>query len=108
MLGGIAQISDLPLPYEKKTVYYNLNFFDNIGYLDPNSFLNENFKKEYSMDIYSLGILLWEIMSEQIPYSKSRNSLQLVEKIKYGGAREQDISCAPYEYIDLYKKCWWG
>ena len=28
MPDGIAQISDLPLPYEKKTVYYNLNGID--------------------------------------------------------------------------------
>ena len=52
------------------------------------------------MDIYSLGSLLWEIMSEQIPYSNSKDNLQLVNKIKNEDYREKNISC-PYEYIDL-------
>ncbi|RIA84489.1 kinase-like domain-containing protein [Glomus cerebriforme] len=111
MFDGIAKISDLPLPYDKKKFsYYDKYLFENIGYIDPNLLLNENFKKDKSMDIYSLGTLLWEIMSEVVPYSKDRDEgiLQLVLKIKNNGYREEDISSAPCEYINIYKKCWNG
>lgn len=62
------------------------------------------------MDIYSLGTLLWEIMSEIIPYSKDKGEgiLQLVLKIKNNDYREEDIISVPYEYINLYKECWRG
>src|ERR1043166_1089966 len=100
MFDGVAKISDLPFPYEKnKTVYFDPHFIEKIGYLDPNSLLNENFNKNKSMDIYSLGSLLWEIMSEQVPYSDDGSILQLVKKIKNDGYREQDVNCAPHEYI---------
>src|ERR1051325_5274925 len=105
MLDEIAQISDSLLPYEKKTVYYNKQFFNNLGYLDSNSFLNENFKKEYSMDIYSLGNLLWEIMSEKIPFSQDKHNSLLIKKIK-NGYREKDIPGISSEYVNLYKECW--
>ncbi|RIA84485.1 kinase-like domain-containing protein [Glomus cerebriforme] len=110
MFDGIANISDLPLPYEKKSIYFDEHYFEKIGYLDPDSLLNEHFEKRKSMDIYSLGSLLWEIMSEQVPYSKDKNIgiVQLIHKIKEGH-REDDISKIPdipAEYIDLYKKCW--
>lgn len=62
------------------------------------------------MDIYSLGTLLWEIMSEKVPYSKDKGEgiLQLVLKIKNNDYREEDISSVPDEYINLYKECWRG
>src|SRR5215218_5220677 len=120
MFNGIAKISDFPLPYNKnKFSYYDKHLFDNVGYIDPNLLLNEEFKKDKSMDIYNLGTLLWEIMSGKIPYSKDRDDgiLELVLKIKYNGYREEDISdifsdipakLPPLEYINLYKKSWTG
>ncbi|GBB95112.1 hypothetical protein RclHR1_02480011 [Rhizophagus clarus] len=111
MFNGIAKISDLPLPYNKKKFsYFDKYLFDNIGYIDPNLLLNEKFKKDKSMDIYSLGTLLWEIMSEVIPYSKNKNEgiLQLVLKIKNNDYREEDIRSISYEYTNIYKECWKG
>ncbi|RGB31465.1 kinase-like domain-containing protein [Rhizophagus diaphanus] len=68
------------------------------------------FEKDKSMDIYSLGTLLWEIMSKKVPYSKDKGEgiLQLVLKIKNNDYREEDISSVPDEYINLYKECWRG
>src|SRR3954453_8953204 len=112
MFDGVAKIFYLPLPYayvEEKPSNYS---FENIGYIDPNLLLNQNeFKKDKSMDIYSLGILLWEIVSGKIPYSKDKDDIKLIEKIN-DGYREDDISDVPAksppEYISLYKKCWNG
>ena len=111
MFGGIAKISDLPLPYESnKSVYFDRSFSEKIGYLDPNSFLNENFKKEYSMDIYSLGSLLWEIASEKVPFLEDQKDgiIKLVLKIKNQDYREKDIldTHFPIDYRKLYHTCW--
>src|SRR4051812_8160830 len=101
----VAKISILPLPY--KDLYGNDNLFDNIGYVDPNTIMNrKDYKKDKTVDIYSLGSLLWEIMSKKVPYSKDQNEdiSQLIGKIK-GGYRENDIADVPAAYIELYKKC---
>ncbi|CAI2179864.1 5179_t:CDS:2 [Funneliformis geosporum] len=108
MFEGMAQISDLPLPYEKnKSVFFDQQFFDNIGYIDPDSLLNEHFVKNKSMDIYSFGSLLWEIMSGKVPYSKDKDEgiLQLVQKIKDGYREGNIIDAHKYE---LCKLCWNG
>ena len=109
MFDGVVKISDLPLPYDKKRFsYYDKYIFDNVGYIDPNLLLNEKFQKDKSMDIYSLGILLWEIMSGKVPYSDDKDIgiLQLVLKIKKDDYREKDINCTfDNEYINLFKKC---
>jgi len=70
--------------------------------------LNENFEKNKSMDIYSLGSLLWEIMSGKIPYSKNKDEgiLQFVLKIKNEGYREENLVGFPSNYIELYNSCW--
>ncbi|GET02861.1 kinase-like domain-containing protein [Rhizophagus clarus] len=109
---GVAKISNLPLSYnndDKDDLYINDSLFDNIGYIDPNLFLNKNSKKRDTIDIYSLGSLLWEIMSERIPYSSDQNEniLQLIIKIKEG-YRESDILDISAEYVALYKECWDG
>ncbi|GBB95103.1 hypothetical protein RclHR1_02480002 [Rhizophagus clarus] len=72
----VPKISNLPLPFENKDLkskdlYICGELFNNIGYVDPNSFLesSKSHKKDnYPVDIYSLGTLLWEIMSEKVPY----------------------------------------
>ncbi|CAB4480726.1 kinase-like protein [Rhizophagus irregularis] len=107
---GIAKITNLPndLYIRNKDLYMNDGLFDNIGYIEPNSILNRNYKKNKSVDIYSLGTLLWEIMSEKIPFSEDQNDgiLQLMLRIKEG-YREVDIISDP-EYVNLYKSCWDG
>ncbi|PKC14312.1 kinase-like protein [Rhizophagus irregularis] len=123
----IAKISNIPLQFEKpfdkafrnRDIYAYDDLFDNIGYIDPNAFIKINgnagdYNKDKSTDIYSLGTLLWEVMSEKIPYQDEFSDggiLGLIRKIK-DGHREKadipDITKFPAEYINLYTKCWNG
>ncbi|CAG8479693.1 11226_t:CDS:2 [Rhizophagus irregularis] len=105
--------------FRNRDIYAYDDLFDNIGYIDPNAFIKINgnagdYNKDKSTDIYSLGTLLWEVMSEKIPYQDEFSDggiLGLIRKIK-DGHREKadipDITKFPAEYINLYTKCWNG
>src|SRR5947209_15854900 len=103
MFDKVAKISNLPLIYNNEDLYFDENIFDNIGYIDPNSLLNDDFKKDSSIDIYSFGSLLWEIASEKIPCSEVESILVLIEKMKNSlYIEDDDIPNFPDEYKNLY------
>ena len=90
--------------FKNKEYYFDNSLFSVIGYVDPNFFNKKGFKSE-SVDIYSFGSLLWEILSERVPYSEESDLLRLVSKIQEG-YRENDIVDIPDEINNLIKKCW--
>ncbi|CAB5381006.1 unnamed protein product [Rhizophagus irregularis] len=57
------------------------------------------------IDIYSFGVLMWEISSGCPPFKSSDNIITLGLAIN-SGTRETTISGTPEEYKELYKKCW--
>ena len=55
-------------------------------------------------DIYSLGVLFWEISSGKPPFSETpifKFSLDIIK-----GIRETLVNNTPFEYQQLYEKCW--
>ncbi|RIA89119.1 kinase-like domain-containing protein [Glomus cerebriforme] len=123
IFNGIAKISNLPLPFGKEdfnnedlyiesndfknnNLYVNTEIFDIIGYVDPNVFIKgpSDYVKAKSVDIYSLGTLLWEIMSEKVPHQE--NGIRELVKNITGGVKEADIPGISVEYKNLYTKCW--
>ncbi|CAG8567063.1 4260_t:CDS:10 [Diversispora eburnea] len=62
--------------------------------------------KTKASDVYSIGILLWEISSGKIPYkSKFQDKLDLINYISQGN-REDPIIGTPPNYINIYQDCW--
>ncbi|RHZ77120.1 hypothetical protein Glove_185g27 [Diversispora epigaea] len=83
------------------------NSLGSIEYSDP-IFLRKLRKssKTKTSDIYSIGILLWEISSGKIPYeSKFQEEIDLIFYVLQGN-REDPIIGTPQDYINIYQVCW--
>ncbi|EXX67475.1 uncharacterized protein OCT59_020687 [Rhizophagus irregularis] len=81
-----------------------------IPYIDPNKFEQKNYKFNKKSDIYSLGVILWEISSGKPPfkntdYNDPHYEICLAIKIMQG-FRETVVKNTPIEYIKLYTACW--
>ncbi|RIA88338.1 kinase-like domain-containing protein [Glomus cerebriforme] len=74
------------------------------AYIDPQHYKVENYASNKKSDIFSLGVLLWEIASGYPPFPKL-SSYQITYKMSYG-FREQPINDTPLNYESLYQKCW--
>ncbi|CAG8748348.1 10804_t:CDS:2 [Gigaspora margarita] len=88
--------------------------FGIIPYIDPQCFIEEisqdgkplKYKKNKKSDIYSIGVILWEISSEKQPF-KNENPPKLPFNI-INGLREKPIADTNLEYVAIYQRCWQG
>jgi|SRR5581483_9726830 len=62
----------------------------------------DNYTK-YS-DVYSLGVLLWQISSGKPPFEDRDNNMLYLAIMS--GDREKRISGTPDRYYNLYNQCW--
>ncbi|GBC32762.2 hypothetical protein RIR_jg12158.t1 [Rhizophagus irregularis DAOM 181602=DAOM 197198] len=93
------------------------NPFRIIPYVDPKKFSeqrkNKNSTQIFSLneksDIYSVGVLFWEISSGQPPFytEDEKYDVDLAIEISQG-LREEPISNTPEDYIKIYTECWNG
>jgi serine/threonine protein kinase len=82
--------------------------FGVLTYTDPQAFISRRDKNNriiYSLnkksDIYSIGILLWEITSGRPPFSDEPYDVALAVEISQG-LREKPIPNTPEDYVKLY------
>ncbi|EXX73153.1 uncharacterized protein OCT59_006967 [Rhizophagus irregularis] len=91
------------------------NIFGMLPYVDPHHFKkkanddNNNHPNKKS-DVYSVGVLLWEISSGKRPFKSCQSAfdeitltLQIID-----GKREIPVAGTPDEYVKIYTKCWQG
>jgi len=78
-----------------------------VPYVDPkylNNIKNEN--EHYILnpksDVYSVGVLFWQISSGNRPFYNEEYDVNLVTDIKKG-RREKIVKGTPNKYSDLYK-----
>ncbi|CAG8585395.1 7334_t:CDS:2 [Funneliformis caledonium] len=76
-----------------------------LPYIEPNVLANPSYPRDKRSDIYSLGLLMYEISSERAPFSSFRHNFEVAKKI-LSGSRDKPILGTPIEYIDLYEQCW--
>ena len=89
--------------------------FGVVPYVDPKSFNNQsnicnksnitnksvNYKLNKKSDVYSVGVLMWQISSGRQPFKDVRYDVGLALAIR-GGEREKIIDDTPIEYHNLY------
>ncbi|KAF0499938.1 kinase-like domain-containing protein [Gigaspora margarita] len=75
------------------------------AYVEPQYFKNPNYEFTKKSDIYSLGVILWEITSGKPPY-QSFTSIDAIAVYIFQGKRETPVENTPEEYINIYKECW--
>ncbi|RIB24989.1 kinase-like domain-containing protein [Gigaspora rosea] len=77
-----------------------------VAYTDPQYLSSSGgFERNEKSDIYSLGILLWELTSGISPF-EGLNVFNIVHKIIINNERPETVPDTPSGYIDLIKKCW--
>lgn len=79
-----------------------------LAYIDPCYIrktvkLKRDKKSNIKSDIYSLGMLFWELASGVPPFSGFSN-IDILIKIVHG-EREKSIDNTPKDYADLYEEC---
>jgi hypothetical protein len=79
-----------------------------IEYVEPQCLRNVNYVKDKRSDVYSLGVLLWEITSGRPPFCYTEERDMLGYHIGYMNLREKPIEGTPLEYQQLYQKSWDG
>eukprot|EP00735_Rhodelphis_limneticus_P001445 TRINITY_DN12065_c0_g1::TRINITY_DN12065_c0_g1_i1::g.9651::m.9651 TRINITY_DN12065_c0_g1::TRINITY_DN12065_c0_g1_i1::g.9651 ORF type:complete len:649 (-),score=91.47,sp/Q54Y55/SHKC_DICDI/39.78/7e-52,Pkinase_Tyr/PF07714.12/9.2e-57,Pkinase/PF00069.20/6.9e-53,APH/PF01636.18/2.5e+03,APH/PF01636.18/4.9e+03,APH/PF01636.18/0.77,APH/PF01636.18/3.4e+03 TRINITY_DN12065_c0_g1_i1:44-1966(-) len=57
-------------------------------------------------DVYSYGMVLWEIATREIPWQKEQKGGSLVPALVVNGDRPDLPPDAPNEYLALIQKCW--
>ncbi|GBB89765.1 hypothetical protein RclHR1_16560006 [Rhizophagus clarus] len=93
----------------KKIIETSSNLSKLLGvlpYVDPKSFdERENYKLNKKSDVFSIGVLLWQISSGYRPFHDVDYGPCLMLSI-INGRREKIIIGTPVRYSKLYTECW--
>ena len=74
------------------------------AYRDPVSFRDPSYRRKKESDVFSLGVMLWEISSGKVPCEGCK--CHEVPKYREKGFRDPPSSEASETYIGLYSECW--
>ena len=80
------------------------NVFGVIPYIDPKLLDDQQYKSSEKSDIYSIGVLMWQISSGRKPFKDKGFNYDMKLSIAIvNGFREEIIDETPVEYSNLYK-----
>ncbi|KAF0465721.1 interferon-induced very large GTPase 1-like [Gigaspora margarita] len=89
----------------KPTIEPTIEITDkNVAYVDPKCFNSTKMFNKPS-DIYSLGVILWEITSGKPAFYNNQDIEELKISLIYG-IRESPIELTPVDYKELYCDAW--
>ncbi|KAF0488995.1 kinase-like protein [Gigaspora margarita] len=77
----------------------------NVAYVDPKNFIRADMTNK-SSDIYSLGVILWEISSGRPPFIKNKLNIEELKRSIELGKRELPVNLTPVDYKELYCDAW--
>lgn len=88
---------------ESHEVYAMSGETGSLRYMAPE--VAENFPYNASADVYSFGIILWELAASRKPFDGFDRDL-FYERVVHGGERPRVKSKWPSEFSNLMTECW--
>ncbi|CAG8448168.1 15008_t:CDS:2 [Acaulospora colombiana] len=85
--------------------YYNL-LGESIAFIDPNVLKDPRVDYTTEFDIYSFGVIMWEISNRSVPVFNVKSYELLPEGNIENNIQEESKLSTPQEYVDLYRRCW--
>jgi len=79
------------------------DFFGVVPYINPKKFSDISYSLNKKSDVYSVGVLLWEISKGQPPFyveGKSYDASLAIHIVQ--GHRETTVPGTPADYVKLY------
>ena len=105
ILQGEAKIIDLGIAKSSETqTNIHLGVFGSLPYIDSKILEVHSYKYDDKSDIYSLGVLMWELSSGCPPFVGQDGATLSIHLIR--GRRENPIPDTPTKYLKLYQSCW--
>ncbi|CAB4398034.1 unnamed protein product [Rhizophagus irregularis] len=107
------KLADFGLSRKITDISYNsTDIFGVVPYIDPKYLNNikdksQPYKLNPKSDVYSIGVLLWQISSGHRPFYAENveyDANLIMNIIK--GQREKIVKDTPIEYSNIYKACW--
>ncbi|EXX59975.1 Sps1p [Rhizophagus irregularis DAOM 197198w] len=103
LLSEYWKVGDLGLSQPANNTLSNNEIYGVIPYIAPEIFKGAAFSKE--SDIYSFGMIMWEVTTGCKPFANVEHDHNLIFKI-LDGERPKITKDTPECYDDLMKKCW--
>lgn len=97
-------IADFGLSKEESSITSEFILIGIAAYIDPQYYKQEGYKGTKPSDIFSLGVILWEISSRSVPFSELPELIVTANLM--AGDREKPVEGTPEKYFELYTKCW--
>ncbi|GBC04843.1 hypothetical protein RclHR1_00590029 [Rhizophagus clarus] len=103
LINGKWHIGDFGLSRPANIASSNNEIYGVIPYVAPEIFNGHTFSKE--SDIYSFGMIMWELTSGCKPFLDCNHDIHLIYKI-IDGIRPEITNDSPDCFCDLINKCW--
>ncbi|KAF0515416.1 kinase-like protein [Gigaspora margarita] len=109
---GMSYLHDLDIIHYVKISDFskNLNSIATsigiIPFIDPQKLKDSRYLYDRKSDIYSIGVIMWEISSNVSAPFRQKDRLNDLRSSIINGSREEPITRTPARYIILYSKCW--
>src|SRR6185312_1161634 len=101
---GMAKITDFGLSDLILQQKSHSNVKGTLPYLDPRCLYDMSTKRDEKSDIFSFGVVLWEISGGRKPCNGLQHYNDIVA-YRLNGSRDTPVSGTPEEYITLYSEC---
>ena len=94
------KLADFGLSRKLDELSNSNNIFGIVPYIDPQYFKDQKANKK--SDVYSVGVLLWEISSGKKPFDLCDSYPVVILSKILDGKRETPVPGTPIDYVNIY------